>query len=288
MKSYLIESLRCSHCQGALAYDDSSRQVICPRCHQAVPVQDGAPVFTSPPVGMAPSEKVARGLNMGTPWRRANWRFLGEQVAALPADALILDVGAGRGDFANLLDGRNYLALDVYPYPESDIVCDLTQMNPFRPGSFDAILLMNVLEHIYHTHAMLATLSSLLKPGGILLVAIPFMVKMHQAPIDYVRYTHYALEELGQEHGLQAEKLEGFYDPISLLGEGIGNLKHAILPNIRGARHYAGRALLLAIQALAAGLQGVLGPGRVQYPEHTRSQAPTGYHIVYRKPVPEG
>src|SRR3990172_1040644 len=288
MKSYLIENLLCSHCRGALVYDDSSRQVICPRRHQAAPVQNGAPVFTPPPINMAPSEKVARGPNLGTPWRRANWRFLGEQVAALPADALVLDVGAGRGDFADLLEGHNTLALDVYPYPEVDIVCDLTQVDPFRHESFDAILLTNVLEHIYNTRAMLATLSSLLKPGGVLLVSIPFMVKIHQAPIDYVRYTHYALEFLGQECGLQVEKLEGFYDPISLLGEGIGNLKHTVLPALGGARHYAGRALLLAIQALAAGLQGVLGPGQVQFPEHARSQAPTGYHIVYRKPAHKG
>jgi SAM-dependent methyltransferase len=196
---------------------------------------------------------------------------------------VILDVGAGRGDFAGLFPGRNYLALDVYPYPEVDIACDLTQSNPFREASFDAVLLMNVLEHVYDTRALLTSLAAILKPGGALIAAIPFLVKMHQEPVDFVRYTHYALERLGPQHGLDLESLEGFYDPISLLGEGIGNLKWAVLPENRGLRHYAGRVLLVGMEVITSALGRVVGPGRVQPPQAVRSHAPTGYHLVYRK-----
>jgi SAM-dependent methyltransferase len=248
-----------------------------------VPLQDGVPVFTPTPEGLQPSEKLARGPEIGTPWRRANWRFLAAQTARLEAGAMILDVGAGRGDFANLFEGRNYLALDVYPYPEVDIACDLTQSNPFREASFDAILLMNVLEHVYDTHALLSSLAAMLKPGGALICAIPFLVKMHQEPVDYVRFTHYALERLGAQHGLNVEILEGFYDPISLLGEGTGNLKWAVLPEVRGPRHYAGRLLLAGIEVMSSALGRLTGPGGVKPPKAARSHAPTGYHVVYRR-----
>jgi SAM-dependent methyltransferase len=224
-----------------------------------------------------------RGPEIGTPWRRANWRFLAGQTAALEAGAMILDVGAGRGDFADLFEGRNYLALDVYPYPEVDIACDLTESNPFREASLDAILLMNVLEHIYDTHALLGSLAAMLKPGGALICAIPFLVKMHQEPVDYVRYTHYALERLGPQYGLHIELLEGFYDPISLLGEGTSNLKWAVLPEVRGLRHYAGRILLAGMEVIASALGRLTGPGVVKPPQAARSHAPTGYHVVYRK-----
>jgi SAM-dependent methyltransferase len=234
---------------------------------------------------MVPSEKLSRGPQIGTPWRRANWRFLQQQVARLKSDALILDVGAGRGDFADLFENRHYLALDVYPYPEVDIVCDLTQVNPFRPGSFDAILLLNVMEHVYDTRALLDSLAGMLKPGGVILVAIPFLVKIHQAPIDFVRYTHYALERLAEGAGLQVDLLEGYYDPVFFLGEGTGNLRHAVLPTMKGWRRYLAGAGIAVIEGCANLLNRLYGAGKSLPPEKVRSSAPTGYQVVYRKGV---
>ena len=130
---------------------------------------------------------------------------------------------------------------------------------------------------------MLTTLERLLKPGGVLIVAIPFLVKIHQAPVDFVRYTHYALTRLADEHGLELEKLEGFYDPLSVLGEGLGNLKHSVLPGLPGGKHYLARIELAGLEWLSGLLGATLGKGQVSQPEKARSQAPTGYHIVYRK-----
>ncbi len=233
---------------------------------------------------MRPSEKIARSPDAGTPWRQANWRFLGDQATKLDPQAIILDVGAGRGDFADLFKSYpGYLALDVYPYPEVDIVCDLSCTNPFRPNSLDAVVLMNVLEHVYDAHALMTSLAEMLKPGGKLIVAVPFLVKMHQAPVDFTRFTHYALVRIGTDHELEVERLEGFYDPVSVLAEGAGNLRNAVLPTLRGARRYAARLLSEGLQASAYLLRRVLGPGQTASPESMRSQAPTGYHVVYRK-----
>lgn len=281
MKDILRTVVICHQCGGALLQKDSA--LVCESCGQSVALQDQIPIFTQPPGNIQPSEKIERGPHKGTPWRQANWRFLQQQVSKLPAEALILDVGAGRGDFAALFQDRLYLALDVYPYPEVDLVCDLTRMMPLRPESFDAIVLMNVLEHVYNTYAFLAALAALLKPAGVLIMAIPFMVKIHQAPVDFVRYTHFSLQRLGEEHGLVAESLEGYYDPISFLGEGIGNLKWSVLPTIRGGKHYLARGLLAGVQGLSAVLSALLGQGQTQAPAGMRSMAPTGYHILYRR-----
>lgn len=281
MKALLHDTVICNQCGGALLQKDSA--LVCESCGQNVPLQGQIPIFTQPPGNIQPSEKIERGPHKGTPWRQANWRFLQQQVSKLPPEARILDVGAGRGDFAAIFQDRSYLALDVYPYPEVDLVCDLTQMRPLRAESFDAVVLMNVLEHVYDTHALLAELAALLKPGGVLIIAVPFMVKIHQAPVDFVRYTHFALQHLGEEHGLDIELLEGYYDPISFLGEGIGNLKWAVLPTIRGSKHYLARGLLAGVQGLSAVLSAILGQGQAQAPAGMRSMAPTGYHILYRK-----
>jgi uncharacterized protein YbaR (Trm112 family) len=288
MKADLLAVLCCPACCGGLLSQD--QQLSCQNCHRVYRTHQGIPIFTAPPEGMTLSEKLVRGPEVGTPWRQANWRFLEAQLKRLEVEhdtyseaALILDVGAGRGDFTAALEGHKSLALEVYPYPEVDVVCDLTQANPFRPASFDAALLLNVIEHVYDTHRLLSALADLLKPGGLLIAAIPFMVKIHQAPIDYVRYTHFALQRLGAEHGLIVDLLEGYYDPIFFLGEGIGNLRNAILPTLTGGQRYLARAFLASIQALSSQLQRITGPGRLQLPTSARSLAPTGYHVVYRK-----
>ena len=285
LKPYLLENIRCPVCTSEFIFDEFTKKFACTSCDYAVNSQHGIPLFTPPPPDLIPSEKLERGPRVGTPWRKANWGFLLEQVAALEQEALILDVGAGRGDFSAAFKGRSYLALDVYPYPEVDLVCDLTQRNPFHPARFDAIVLMNVMEHIFDTHAIMATLRQLLKPNGILIVAIPFMVKIHQAPVDYVRFTHYALQRLGDDHRLETVLVEGYYDPIFFLEEGIGNLRNAFLPTLKGNQHHFARIMLSGIQNLANLLRSATGEGTCQPPSQVRSKAPTGYHIVYRKPV---
>jgi len=281
MKTGLLDLLICPECGAPLVLEDS--QLRCSQCGQVVSLTNGIPVFTPVAGEIRPSEKLARGPDTGTPWRKANWRFLEAQLAQLPAEARILDVGAGRGDFAVLLDRFQTIALDIYPYPEVDLVCDLTVCNPFRPASFEVIVLMNVLEHIYDTQALLAHLAELLKPGGRLIVAIPFLVKLHQTPVDFVRFTHYALQRFAPAHGFELEVLEGYYDPIFFLSEGTGNIKHAYLPALSRTKRMAARTLLGGIQFLVDRLETLLGPGGASPPETVRSQAPTGYHIVYKK-----
>jgi SAM-dependent methyltransferase len=281
MKPELLPLLLCPNCRAELKENTASLE--CASCSRSYPLQAGIPLFSQPPADLQPSARIERGPHIGTPWRQANWRFLQGETSRLDAQALLLDVGAGRGDFADLFDGRRYIALDIYPYPEVDLVCDLTRVVPLKSESFDAVFLMNVMEHVFDTHALLSALQRLLKPGGALVVAIPFLVKIHQAPVDFVRYTHYALQRLADDHGLQLEKLEGFYDPLSVLGEGLGNLKHSVLPGLRGGKHYLARLELAGLEWLSGLLGATLGKGQAYPPQKARSQAPTGYHIVYRK-----
>lgn len=282
MKPSLASTIICPHCGSD--FDTETNRIVCKACQHTFPLIDRKPVFTQPPHNLQPSQKLDRGPNLGTPWRQANWHFLESQIALLPTSGNILDVGAGRGDFEALLAGHDYLALDVYPYPETDIVCDLTVINPFRPNSFDAILLMNVLEHVFDTQRFIASLTHALKPGGKLIIAIPFMVKMHQEPLDFVRYTHYALGAIAAHHQLKVAELEGYYDPMFFLGESIGNIKFAYLPFIQASKRYPARALLYCLEKLAEQLAKLIGQGKTSLPMETRSHAPTGYHAVFLKP----
>ena len=255
----------------------------CTQCGHTIREEHGKIFFSDVPGDIQPFDPRARGPDIGTPWRQANWRFLEQQVEQLPREAVILDVGSGRGDFATLFEQRKYLALDIFPYPQVDIVCDLTRIVPFRLHRVDAIILMNVLEHVYNSHALFAAFDRMLAPGGKLIVAIPFLLKLHQTPYDIVRYTHYALQKLGEDHHLTLSHLEGYYDPAFIVGEGIHHLKYHVVPKIPKPRHYFLRAVVLGLEIQKRLLQLGLGNGHVSHPDKTPNPAPVGYQVVYTR-----
>jgi SAM-dependent methyltransferase len=275
--------------------------IVCPKCKEPfdikeesiwrcsrdgfeVRIHESKPVFTPMPETAHVYEKIERGPDRGTPWRQANWKFLQEQVQGQSKEALILDVGAGHGDFAQIFTRRKYLAVDIVPYPEVDLACDLAEYIPFKENTFDMLVLMNVLEHVYHFHELLDALYYLLKPGGSLVVAVPFMIKVHQAPFDFYRYTHYTLSDLAQEHGFKVELLEGYYDPIFFVREGTRNLRFWVLPKLPRLSRWFGRGLLILIEALVSLLKPVIGKGFVKSPDTAKNPAAIGYHLVLRKP----
>jgi len=283
MKKELIKRALCPACGSALG-PPSGESWTCPACGHELSFFQGIPLFTQPPGELVPFEKRERGPQLGSTWRQANWKFLQNQAAVMPPGGVVLDVGAGRGDFASLFSGRGYLALDVFPYPEVDVVCDLTQITPFRAGSFERILLMNVLEHVFDGAGLLRALSGLLTAGGELIVAVPFLLKVHQAPVDFARHTHFGLRRLGEQAGLETSLLEGFYDPAALIGEGTRNMRYTVLQRLPRAKRVAARLALDTIDGLSKTLEGLVGAGFTRLPEDEPSPAPLGYHIVYRKP----
>jgi SAM-dependent methyltransferase len=283
MKSCLVERLVCPRCGNSLDFNERAGEFRCSVGDFSGTLHAGIPLFIEVAGDIQPFEKTLRGPNCGSPWRQANWRFLHTQVQALPADAVILDVGAGHGDFAEIFDGRQAILLDVYPYPEIDVVCDLTRTVPFRPGSLDAVVLMNVLEHVYDSRALFAAVNTLLKPGGVFVVAVPFLLKVHQAPYDFLRHTHFSLERLGQDFGFELLSLDGYYDPIFLLGEGWRNIERTELGRMSRYRRAASRGLLWGIKSTASILEGLVGKGYTQPSEQAVTPAPVGYHVVYRK-----
>jgi SAM-dependent methyltransferase len=286
VKQNLLNLIVCPDCGNELVIDSDRKYLVCCGCSNKTILSDGIPQFTKPPGGLVPSEKEERSPDLGTSWRRANWQFLKSQIAKVESQALILDVGAGRGDFQEVFVDReqSYFALDVYPYPEVDIACDLSLSNPIRENSFDVIVLMNVLEHVYNGRDFLASLAKVLKPGGKLIIAVPFMVKIHQSPIDFTRYTHHALVLMGKEFGLSCILKEGLFDPLYLFEQNIGIYNWFVFPEVSRLRRLFAKVILRIIHMLVKGMEKVLGKRDLIKPvDATLNRAPVGYHFVFRK-----
>jgi SAM-dependent methyltransferase len=159
------------------------------------------------------SEKKNR--ESGSAWRQANNAFFKSVSRSLTADTVVLDVGAGHGYLRSYFD-CTYLATDVYPYDGLDFLCDLAITSPLRPASVDVVLLNNVMEHLPQPDKTLKAAASALRRGGKVAIAVPFIIKVHQAPYDFLRYTHLMLRRLLEHEGFEDIGIEAVYTPGAL------------------------------------------------------------------------
>jgi SAM-dependent methyltransferase len=60
---------------------------------------------------------------------------------------------------------------------------------PLADATFDIVLSINTLEHVYDLEGTLRELIRVLKPGGRIVFAVPFLYRVHGCPDDYNRPT---------------------------------------------------------------------------------------------------
>jgi SAM-dependent methyltransferase len=116
---------------------------------------------------------------------------------------LLCDLGSGfePSRIDDLWKGRR-IAVDIIPGRGVDLVAD-GQALPFRDKSVDAILLMEVLEHVPNPLRLLRECSRVLRPGGHLCLTAPQYHITHNHPGDFYRYTRQGLEYLCGEAELR-------------------------------------------------------------------------------------
>lgn len=112
----------------------------------------------------------------------------------------ILDVGCGTSPYRSLIAHESWRGLEIdTPEARSRGVADdyYTGLSfPYGPNHFDGVLCNQVLEHVFTPEEFLAELFRVLKPGGKLLLSVPFIWDEHEQPYDYGRYTGFGLASL--------------------------------------------------------------------------------------------
>jgi SAM-dependent methyltransferase len=84
---------------------------------------------------------------------------------------------------------REYIGIDVQPGRHVDRVIEEGKPWPLDSARFDAVLCTQVLEHVADPQATLSEISRVMKPGGILILSVPFAYNEHGAPSDYRRFS---------------------------------------------------------------------------------------------------
>lgn len=103
-------------------------------------------------------------------------------VNRLSAKGNLLDVGCGTGYFLATCKNDGWKTTGIEPSAQARKVAhdqhgldvfDEPQLNQLPEHSFDVISLWHVLEHVPHLQQRVEELRRLLKPGGVLIIAVP-------------------------------------------------------------------------------------------------------------------
>lgn len=116
-------------------------------------------------------------------------------------DKLVLNIGSGVRNI-----GTEVINVDVYPFQGVHIIADAANL-PFAEDTVDMIVCEDVLEHVTDPFGALSEFKRVIRPGGCVYIAVPFLYPFHASPSDFTRFTRNILRE----------KLPGF----TVLEEGV-------------------------------------------------------------------
>jgi SAM-dependent methyltransferase len=133
--------------------------------------------------------------------RRESNRWL--KAEAVIAEGRVLSIGSlddsdGQGgSYRDYFSScSSYTTSEVDTGYDTDLILDVRSMSSVKSGKYDCIYCSGVLEHVDDFQSAVNEITRILRPGGLLLLGVPFRQAIHLAPTDYWRFTRYGLEKL--------------------------------------------------------------------------------------------
>ena len=113
-----------------------------------------------------------------------------EVLANYPLQGDVLDFGGGeRALYREWLNCSSYQSININPAISPTWVVDVGDAIPCQENSFDTVLSLNTLEHIFDARTVIADMHRVLRPQGEIILSVPFLFPIHGHPDDYFRPT---------------------------------------------------------------------------------------------------
>ena len=139
--------------------------------------------------------------------RRGLLRELCPLLAGLSGE--VLDVGCGHKPYRSFVPADRYVGLDIdSPVTRALGVADVLydgRRFPLPDASFDGVLCSQVFEHVFNPEEFLGEICRVLRPGGRLVLTVPFVWDEHEQPHDFARYSSFGLKALLERNGFEVE-----------------------------------------------------------------------------------
>ena len=162
--------------------------------------------------------------NVGMDNQDVREAWLRKTLSAIPEGSRILDAGAGTMKYRDYCSHLRYVSQDFgqynvsgdgvglhsdqFDYGELDIVSDIVEI-PEETNSFDAVMCVEVLEHLPNPDRAIKEFGRLLRPGGTLVITAPFCSLTHMAPYHFCSgFSRYWFERQLTDYGFQ---ISGIY-----------------------------------------------------------------------------
>jgi SAM-dependent methyltransferase len=133
-----------------------------------------------------------------------------EELSKVTLNGKVLDLGGSKkSGYQHLVKGEHeFVTVNIDEKYGYDLNFNIEQKFPLEDNSFDHVLSMNLIEHIFDTHNIFSETARVLKPGGLFVSAVPYMHHIHGSPDDYVRYTDSAYKKFADKYGFEVVYME--------------------------------------------------------------------------------
>lgn len=156
-----------------------------------------------------------------------------------------------------------------------DHLADLNEPLDFLPDAhFDTVLCTDVLEHLHAPEVLFAEMARIARPGAKLIVGVPFLYWVHEAPHDHHRFTAHKLRQWCVQHDLEVVELLAY-----------GGWPEVVFDMVYKGVDYLDLPLKGIALALWSGLGSLASrtPAVQRMSQRTRAAFPMGHVLVARK-----
>ena len=168
-----------------------------------------------------------------------------------------LDVGCGLRPYEHHFPQGVYTGVDV----ETSGAADKMKMPdhfydgrvlPFSDSSFDGAISTQVLEHVLDADALILEMFRVIKPGGELVLSLPFAWQEHEEPFDFLRFSTFGISNSLNRGGFKVISISKDTSSIESLAVLLNiYIINNLIPPIRNFEFLVSLLVCLPIQLLA-------------------------------------